>query len=367
MKVTAAVATAPHTPFELRELELSGLAPNELRVRLAATGVCHTDAIVRDQLYPTPLPAVLGHEGAGVVEETGAAVTSVAPGDHVVLSFDSCGRCDNCASGAPGYCRSLFALNFSGRRPDGSSTLYDGGVPVSSRFFGQSSFATHANVAERSVVKVGTDLPLELLGPLGCGVLTGAGAVLNTFRPPAGSSIAVFGTGAVGASALLAALVAGCTTVIAVDVRESRLELARSLGATHTVDPGAGDPVEQIREITGGRGVTYALEATGLPAVLRQAADALDIRGTVGLVGAAAPGTETTFETGMSLTKGWTLRTIIEGDAVPQVFVPQLIELWRQGRFPFDRLIHRYPFQRIDDAFHDSASGTAVKPVLTFA
>ncbi|MCT2588882.1 NAD(P)-dependent alcohol dehydrogenase [Streptomyces sp. N2-109] len=366
MKVTAAVSTAPQAPFEMRELELSALAPDELRVRLVATGVCHTDALVRDQAYPTPLPAVLGHEGAGVVEETGRDVRSVRPGDQVVLSFDSCGQCDHCRSGAPGYCRSLLALNFSGRRPDGSSTLHDGREPLSSRFFGQSSFATHANVAERSVVKVDPGLPLELLGPLGCGVLTGAGAVFHTFRPPAGSSIAVFGTGAVGASALLAAQVAGCATLIAVDVLGSRLEFARALGATHTVDPNAGDPVEQIREITGGRGVAYALETTGLPAVLRQAADSLDIRGTVGLVGAAAPGTETSFETGLSLTKGWTLRMIIEGDAVPQVFVPRLIELWSRGRFPFDRLITPYPFAKIDDAFRDSANGDAVKPVLTF-
>ncbi|AXK34043.1 NAD(P)-dependent alcohol dehydrogenase [Streptomyces armeniacus] len=366
MKVTAAVATAPKAPLELRELELADPAPDEVRVRLAATGVCHTDALVRDQVYPTPLPAVLGHEGAGVVEETGADVRGVRPGDHVVLSFNSCGACDNCAEGAPSYCRTLFELNFGGRRPDGTTPLLDGGEPVSAPFFGQSSFSERANVAARSLVRVDPDLPLDVLAPLGCGVLTGAGAVFNTLRPPAGSSLAVFGTGAVGASALLAALASGCTTVIAVDVLEPRLELARTLGATHTVNAAAEDPVARVQELTAGRGVDYALEATGLPGVLRQAADALALRGTVGVVGASAPGTETSFETGMSLTKGWTLRTIVEGDAVPHLFVPRLIELWQQGRFPFDKLITAYPFARINEAFHDSATGAAVKPVLTF-
>lgn len=366
MRVTAAVATAPAAPFELRSLELAEPAPEEVRVRMVATGVCHTDAIVRDQVYPTPLPAVLGHEGAGVVEAVGAAVTSVRPGDHVVLSFNSCGRCGNCADGVPAYCLSLVDLNFSGRRPDGTTTLRDAALEVSSPFFGQSSFATHANVAQRCVVKVGSELPLDLLGPLGCGVLTGAGAVLNALRPPAGSSFAVFGSGSVGLAGMLAALVSGCTTVIAVDVLEPRRELARALGATHTVDAATEDPVERVREITGGRGTDYALEATGLPTVLRQAADSLAVRGTVGVVGAAAPGTETTFETGMSLIKGWTLRTIIEGDAVPRLFVPRLLELWQRGRFPFDRLITRYPFERINEAFRDAESGAAVKPVLTF-
>jgi aryl-alcohol dehydrogenase len=364
VRITAAVAPGQGEPFEVRDVELDDLCPDEVRVRIVAAGVCHTDAIVRDQVYPTPLPAVLGHEGAGVVEEVGSRVRTVRPGDHVVLSVNSCGWCRNCLDGASTYCEDLYAYNFGGRRPDGTTALSDGGTELSSMFFGQSSFATYVNAAERSVVPVPKDVPLDILGPLGCGIQTGAGAVLNTLRPRAGSTLAVFGAGSVGSAALLAALVAGCTTVIAVDVLGSRLETARGLGATHVVDGGAGDTVERIRDITGGRGVDFAVETTGIPAVLRDAADALAIRGTVGLVGAGAPGTETTFETGISLTKGWTFRTIIEGDAVPQVFIPQLVELWRQGRFPFDQLITRYPFAAINDAFADSEHGRAVKPVL---
>ncbi|MYU20471.1 NAD(P)-dependent alcohol dehydrogenase [Streptomyces sp. SID8352] len=366
MDITAAVAPAQGQPFALRRLRLDDLRHDEVRVRLVATGVCHTDAIVRDQVYPTPLPAVLGHEGAGVVEAVGSSVTTVREGDHVVLSANSCGQCRQCMSGDLSYCEDLFGRNFGGRRPDGSTALSDDQGPVSSMFFGQSSFATHANVAARSVVAVDPEVPLDLLGPLGCGIQTGAGAVLNEMRPHAGSSLVVFGAGAVGAAGIMAAVVAGCTTVIAVDLHDSRLDLARSIGATHTVNGRSGDVVERIREITGGRGVDFALETTAVPAVLRQAADALAIRGTVVLVGAAAPGTEVAFETGASLTKGWTFKTVIEGSSVPQVFIPQLIDLWKQGRFPFDSLIKKYPFDRINEAFADSGSGATIKPVLTF-
>ena len=367
MKTTAAVAVGPHQPFELRHLELDDLAPNEVRVALVATGVCHTDAVVRDQIYPTPLPAVLGHEGAGVVEAIGSAVTSVKPGDHVILTVNSCGQCRQCLTGTPTYCDNLYVLNFGGRRPDGTTALTEGGQEISSSFFGQSSFATHANVAERALVKVDDDIPLKLAGPLGCGLMTGAGAVLNSLHPRAGSAIAIFGAGAVGSAAVLAALVAGCTTVIAVDIHQSRLDLATELGATHVVDSSKGSSVEAIMEITSGRGADVALDATGVPSVLRQAADSLAICGTVGLVGAAAPGTEVSFETGLSITRGWSLKMIIEGDSVPQDFIPRLVELWRQGRFPFEKLVQTYPFEQINDAFADSEAGKTVKPVLQFA
>ncbi len=366
MRITAAVATGSGEALTIHDLELDDPRPDEVRVRMVATGVCHTDAIVRDQVYPTPLPAVLGHEGAGVVEEIGVGVAGVSVGDHVVLSFDSCGRCRNCLRGRPAYCVELFARNFGGRRPDGSSSLRLGDTEISSRFFGQSSFGSFANVAERSVVPVPKDVPLDLLGPLGCGIQTGAGAVMNSLRPAAGSTMAVFGAGAVGSAALLAAVVTGCSTIIAVDVVDSRLELALTLGATHTVNGRTDDPVEAIREITGG-GVDFAIESTAVPAVLSQAAESLGYGGTVGLVGAQAPETNTTLETGSSLLKGWGLRTIIEGDAVPQVFIPQLIDLWRQGRFPFDTLVTRYPIAQITQAFDDSADGTTVKPVVVFA
>jgi aryl-alcohol dehydrogenase len=363
----AAVVSEKAGRFAIEDVEIDDPRPNEVRVRIVGTGVCHTDAVVRDQVYPTPLPAVLGHEGAGVVESIGSAVTSVAPGDHVVLSMNTCGWCRNCLSGAGTYCNDLYARNFGGRRPDGSSALSLGGEILSSTFFGQSSFSTHANVAERSVVPVPKDLPLELLGPLGCGIQTGAGAVINTLRPAAGASFAVFGAGAVGAAAVMAAHIVGCARVIAVDLNADRLSLTREVGATDVVDASEGDVPARIMELTGGRGVDFALDATGAPAVLRQAADSLALRGVVGLVGAAAPGTETSFETGLSITRGWTLRMIIEGDSVPQVFIPQLVELWRAGRFPFDRLVRTYPFEEINEAFADAEAGKTIKPVLVMA
>lgn len=366
MKITAAVATAPSVPFELRELELDDLRPDEVRVKLVATGVCHTDAIVRDQVYPTPLPAVLGHEGSGVVEAVGSMVTSVRPGDSVVLSASSCGICEQCLTGRPAYCTDFFGRNFAGTRTDGSTALSDQGTAVSSHFFGQSSFATHVNVAVRSVVKVDNDLPLELLGPLGCGLQTGAGAVINSLEVRAGSSIAVFGTGAVGSAALMAAAAVGATTIVAVDIIDARLATAKELGATHTINSRTADVAAEIARITGERGMDYTLDTTGIPAVLRQAADILGIGGTVALVGAPAPGTEVSFEVGGSLLKGWRFRTIIEGDSVPQVFIPQLIALWKLGKFPLEKLTKTFPFAEINDAFDASASGDVIKPILVF-
>lgn len=366
MKVTAAVVPAAGADLVIRELELDEVRPNEVRVRLVATGVCHTDAIIRDQVYPTPLPAVLGHEGAGIVESVGPAVTSVKPGDHVVLSANSCGMCTQCLRGDMAYCEDLFRRNFGGSRPDGTTSLRDGDDAVASMFFGQSSFCSYANVAERSVVKVDPEVDLTLLGPLGCGIQTGAGAVLNELRPSPGSSFAVFGTGAVGAAALMAAVVAGCTTIIAIDIVDERLELARTLGVTHTINSRSEDVAERIQEITGGEGVHFALDTTGIPAVLRTAAEGLAIRGTVALVGAAKPGTDVAFEIGASLTKGWTFKTIIEGSSVPQIFIPALVRLWQQGKFPFDRLTKLYDFKDINTAFADSECGTTIKPIVVF-
>lgn len=363
MKITAAVTTAPKSRFELVELDLDEPRPNEVQVRLTACGVCHTDAVVRDQWYPTPLPAVLGHEGAGVVETVGSAVTDLAPGDKVVLSFNSCGSCRSCLNGHPAYCENFYTHNFSGRRPDGDTAFTHNGEAVSSHFFGQSAFATVSNVARRSVVKVGDDAPLELLGPLGCGIQTGAGAVLNVLNPEAGSSIVVFGAGAVGLAAVLASVVANATTIVAVDVVPSRLDLARELGATHTVDGRATDQVKQIKEITGG-GAQYAVDTTGVAPVFRTMTDCMGVRGHAALVGASALGTESTIDVGTQLLSGQTISMVVEGDSNPQLFIPRLIDLHRAGRFPFDKLVKTYPMADINDAFEDSESGETLKPVV---
>ena len=349
MRVTAAVARVAREPLEIVQLELDEPRAGEVRVRMVATGVCHTDALVRDQLLPTPLPAVLGHEGAGVVDAVGAGVTTVSPGDHVVLGFDSCGSCANCRSGHPAYCENFPARNFGGRRPDGSTALsepkVDGGTVVSSHFFGQSSFASFANVSERSVAKVPKSVPLEILGPLGCGLTTGAGAVLTVLRPEAGSSIVIFGTGAVGCSALLAAVVANCSTIIMVDIVPGRLELALELGATHVVDSRTEDAVEAVKRVTGG-GSQFALDTTENARVFRQMVDSLAVRGHGVLVGAAAAGTDAAVDIGTFLTQSPTISGVIEGDAVPQSFIPLLVELYEAGRFPAHPANVALPCQR---------------------
>lgn len=365
MQVTAAVATAAKSPFEIVGLDLDDPRPNEVRVRSVATGVCHTDAIVRDQWYPTPLPAVLGHEGAGVVDAVGSAVTAVAPGDKVVLSFNSCGSCRLCLTGHPAYCEQFYAHNFAGRRGDDSSALSKDGQVHSSHFFGQSSFATYANVAERSVVRVDDDAPLELLGPLGCGIQTGAGAILNVLQPRPGSSVVVFGAGAVGLSAVMAAKIRNATTIVCVDVVAERLELALSLGATHTVNGRDPDQIQQIKDITGG-GADYALDTTGVAAVFRTMTDCMGILGHAALVGASALGTESTIDIGTQMLSGQKISMVIEGDSMPQVFIPELIRLHRAGLFPFDRLIRTYTLQEINQAFDDSHSGDTLKPVIVF-
>lgn len=365
MIISAAVTEAQGGPFSINDLLLDDPRAGEVLVRIVSSGVCHTDLIVRDQWYPVPLPAVLGHEGAGVVEAVGEGVTYVEPGDHVVLTFNSCGECRTCALGRPAYCDQFFAYNFGGSRLDGSTPLHRDSGDVHAMFFGQSSFATYAIATETNVVKVDNDVALEILGPLGCGIQTGAGAVLNSLQPPAESSMAIFGVGPVGLSAVMAAAVVGCSTIIAVDLNHERLGLAKDLGATHVIDGAAGGTVASIQALTGGLGVDYSIETTAAPTVFRQAVDALNQGGTCGLIGAAAIGTEARID--MShLLFGRTVRGIVEGDSVPRVFIPQLVELYKQGSFPFDKLIKTYPFAEINAAVDDSEKGVTLKPVLTF-
>lgn len=363
MKITAAVVHEKGQPFDLETLDLEAPRANEVLVRIVGVGVCHTDLKVWNQVRPAPLPIVLGHEGAGVVEQVGSHVTKVQPGDHVVLSYNSCGLCANCQNGQAAYCEQVIPCNFGGARLDGSTTLRKNGQVIHGVFFGQSSFATYVLASERNVVKVRQDAPLEILGPLGCGIQTGAGAVLNSLRARAGTSITIFGTGSVGLSAVMAAVVAGCTTIIAVDLKASRLALALELGATHTINSHDVDnPVRAIQDISAG-GVDYALDTSAQPAVFRQAVDSLKILGVCGLIGGTAPGVEVTLEMN-HLLLGRTVRGIIQGDSIPDIFIPRLVELHLQGRFPFDRLISFYALADINQACEDAEAGKVLKPVL---
>lgn len=367
MKIHAAVTRARAAPMLLETLDLDAPRADEILVRLAATGICHTDIAMRDQAYPVPQPIVLGHEGAGVVAAVGAAVTKVRPGDPVVMTFNSCGRCPSCSDHAPNYCYDFFGHNFSGNRPDGTSALSRDGEAIHGNFFGQSSFASHALCHQRNVVKVPGDVALELLGPLACGVQTGAGAIINSLRMTMGQSLAVFGVGSVGLSAVMAARIAGAATIIAVDLIAERLQLATELGATHVIDARRADVVDEIRSLTGGAGTDFTFETTGVIAVLRQAIDALAPRGTCGFVGASPAGSEVAVNVTDIMTAGRRIQGIVEGDSNPDVFIPRLIEFYRQGRFPFDRLIRFYPFDNINAAVDDSEHGRTVKAVVRFA
>ncbi|WP_073041030.1 NAD(P)-dependent alcohol dehydrogenase [Desulfacinum infernum] len=362
MKIRAAVIDKAGGDFHVRDLELEEPRETEVWVRVAGTGVCHTDLAASKGLLPVVFPAVLGHEGAGVVERTGSRVTRVRPGDSVILTWGACGSCGPCRTGRPAYCHHFFKYNFTGRRPDGTTPLRGESGDVSGAFFGQSSWASHVVADERNVVPVPPDLPLENLGPLGCGVMTGAGAVVNALRAEPGNSLAVFGAGAVGLSAVMAAALSGCEPIIAVDLAPERLEMARELGATHTVQAGKEDPVRTIRSICRG-GVDHSLECAGHPEVLRQAVEAIRPLGICGLVGMASPGTRAPLDMN-TLLNGRTVRGIVEGDAVPDLFIPRILAWHEAGRFPFDKMISLYPLDDIALALEDMKTGAVIKAVL---
>lgn len=359
----AAVVEGKDAPFVLQDVEVGDLQDEEVLIDVKASGICHTDLGAQAGGFPTPLPCVLGHEGAGVIAAVGAAVTGLAIGDRVAMSYASCGGCAKCLSGRPFYCEGFLARNFLAQRSDGSTALSRGGEPLSSQFFGQSSFATQAICHVRSVVKIDAEIGFELLAPFGCGIQTGAGAVLNVLRPGPTSSLVVLGTGAVGMSAVMAAHLVGCQTIIAVDLNPARLGLARELGATHAIDAGTEDVVAAVRGITG-TGADYSLECTGNPKVLRQAVDLLGSDATCGVIGAPAFGTDVALDVNELIALGRRVRGIVEGESIPQLFIPQLVALWSQGRFPVDRLVQTFAFDEINDAVARMTDGTVIKPVV---
>lgn len=364
---TAAVVEAPGRPFTLQQVELDDLQPGEILVRVGAAGLCHTDLSVQAGYIPFALPGVLGHEAAGIVEAVGPAVTRVVPGDSVALSFTSCGRCRQCRGGHPAYCPTWVTANMfnGGVRADGTPTIRREGTALGGRFFGQSSFSARAIADERSAVKVPGDVPLELIAPLGCGIQTGAGTVLNILRPQPGSTLAVFGTGAVGLAAIAAAALNPLAAVVAVDRVDSRLELALELGATHRISTETDDAAKVLAEITGGTGLDYAIDTTASMGVLRTAVEALGTFGSAAAIGAAPLGTELTLDyTGLLV--GRSVVGVTEGDSDPESFIPLLAGLYRQGRLPLDKLVKTYPFSQINQAAADAHSGRTIKPVLSF-
>jgi aryl-alcohol dehydrogenase len=335
MKIAAAIARAPGAPFSIEEVELASPAPDEVLVRIVGVGICGTDLSARDGKTPLPLPAVLGHEGAGVVVGMGDQVRDLAIGDHVVLTFGSCGACRNCLAGRPSYCVEFGRRNVSGLRPDGGATLHCGCGSLHGGFFAQSSFATHALAKSRNAVKIRKDVPLELMGPLGCGVQTGAGAVLNVLKPGPQDVLAVFGIGSVGMSAVMAG----------------------------RIDASKGGVAARLRELTGGRGIDHAVDTTGNPAIIEAAFESLAIPGSCCLVGLTGEDKRASFGVN-ALMRGRRLLGSMEGDSDPQTFIPQLVEHWAAGRFPFERMVSFHDFEAINDAVNATREGGAIKAIL---
>ncbi|MGW1737983.1 NAD(P)-dependent alcohol dehydrogenase [Nocardia sp. NPDC001965] len=362
MQTTAVLSRDPAAPFSLETVDLDEPRDGEILVRILAAGICHTDLVNR-ALGKPDRPVLLGHEGAGIVEAVGAAVTSVAPGDQVVLTFRHCGACPNCVSGRPAYCRNSTALNHFGRRPDRSARVTIDGLPVRDGFFGQSSFAGYALTTPDNTIVVDPAADPAVAASFGCGFQTGAGAVLNALRPESGSWLAIYGAGAVGSAALLAARTLPGVRTIVVETAAPRRRSARDLGADEVLDPAATDTIAAIGEITGG-GATHALDTTGSPKVLADAFAALGTGATVVAVGLGAGVPQ--IDVRDLVLSGKTVRGCLEGDAVPATFIPRLLDLHTRGLLPVDRLVTRFPYTEIEKALAEQHAGSVIKPVLTW-
>jgi aryl-alcohol dehydrogenase len=365
MKIKAAVTYEKSAPFKIDEIELDEPQFGEILVKIKAVGICHTDAAVQHQFIPTPLPAVLGHEGAGIVEAVGPGVTEFEVGDRVGISFGFCNCCTNCRKARPFMCKELNNINFGGIQPDGTTRLHTLDGQKISTFFGQSTFAEYAVVNQNHAVKVeDDDIDLGMVAPMGCGIQTGAGAVLNRLRPEFGSSLAVFGCGTVGMSAIMAAKIAGCQQIIAVGGNPKSLELAKELGATDTVNrKEVDDVVQAVKDISlSGGGVNYSIDTTGIGECVRKSLGFLDFDGTCVVVGATGDITFNVQEELMG--DGKSLVGVIEGDSIPKLFLPKLLEFYKDGKFPMDKLIKYYPFEEINEAQAASDRGECIKAVL---
>lgn len=370
-RILAAVARGAKDPLTVENVFLSQPKTNEVLVRLVSTGICHTDIHTKGHGFCS-FPSVLGHEGTGIIEQLGTEGSSrgLKVGDHVVMSYASCGSCTSCDQAKPSYCLSHGELNFSCTRADGTTTIEgDSGEQVHGSFFQQSSFATHALATTSNVIKVEHDVPLAPLAPLGCGAQTGAGAILNSFNVKNGSDVLVVGCGAVGLSSVMAsAHIASAKRVIAVDTNESRTKLAMDVGATDVLhlqrDTTSEEFVQFVMDATSGRGVQYAVDTSGRPDAMANASKCLSPMGIIGMVAPGGPGATVSLEC-LTMLAGKSFRGIVQGDSVAHTFIPELIGHWQAGRFPFEKYITEYhSLDSINQAIQDMGTGTTIKPVV---
>jgi S-(hydroxymethyl)glutathione dehydrogenase / alcohol dehydrogenase len=366
MKTQAGVLWEPGRPVEILEVDLAGPKEGEVLVEIAACGLCATDLHVVDGDLPEPLPLVLGHEAAGIVVEVGEGVATVAPGDHVVLALvPSCGDCAECRRGRPNFCELGARMAAEGTLADGTSRLSVNGTTLR-HFNSISSFAGHAVVPASTAVRIRDDVALDAVALIGCSVLTGYGAVVNTAQVEAGAAVAVWGCGGVGANVVQGARLAGASTIVAVDARPEKLELARSLGATGTVQAGDGvDVVAAVRDLTGG-GPDYAFEAIGAETTIRQAWDAARAGGTVVVVGMMPKGRTLVIDPWHFISEK-TLRGTFLGSARIQTDIPRLVELYHAGELELDALVSRkLALTELPDALERMRAGDGVRQVVVF-
>ncbi len=357
----AAVFHGPNEPLTIEQVEIDKPMAREIVVKTAASGVCHSDLHFVDGLYPARAPAILGHEAAGVVEEVGELVTYVKPGDHVISCLSVfCGHCDQCLSGRPALCSNPETR----RGPNDPPKLTMNGQPVN-QMFNISSYAEKMLLHENAVVKIRPDFPFDRAALIGCGVMTGVGAALNTAKVEPGSTVAVFGCGGVGLAAVQGARLAGARMIIAVDVFENKLATAKEMGATHVVDASSRDPVQAIREMTGG-GVDYSFEAIGSAKVAEQCFDAIGRGGTATVIGMIPVGHKVEL-TGSAFLGEKKIQGSTMGSNRFRVDMPRYIELNLQGRLKLDEMISRRgKLEDVNDAFRAMKAGEVARTVLMF-
>ena len=364
MQFKAAVFRKVHEPLTIETFDMDKPRGREIVVRNVATGVCHSDLHVVDGLgrYPTDRPFVLGHEGAGIVEDVGADVTTLKVGDHVVACLSGfCGTCPQCLSGHPNVCTGGLVTRPESDTPRISQ---DGGLVRT--FGGIGSYAEKMLLHENSVVKIDADIPFDRAALVGCGVLTGVGAALRSSGLHAGQTVAVFGVGGVGLSIVQGARIGGARQIIAVDQFDSKLEMAKGVGATHVINAGRDDPVKTIREMTRGLGVDHAFEAVGLSRLCRQAIESLAVRGTATIVGVLPPDAMIEFPW-LAIRPECKVQTSRMGSNQFRTDIPNYLEFYRQGRLDLDGMISRRGrLEDINDAFRAMKAGEVARTVLMF-
>jgi Zn-dependent alcohol dehydrogenase len=356
----AAVCRAFGEHLAIEDVDLAAPGAGEIRVKVAACAICHSDIIFAQGGWGGTLPAVYGHEAAGIVEDIGAGVSHVRPGDHVVVTLIRfCGQCPSCSGGAQVFCEAVFPLSRQ-------SPLSVGGAPVV-HGLGTGAFAEYVVVEASQAVAIPRDIPLDVASLLACGVLTGVGAVTNTAGVRAGESVVVIGTGGVGLNVVQGALLVGASPIIAVDLSASKRAAALSFGATHAVDPASGDLADQIRAANGGRLADWVFVAVGAKRAIEQATSLMRRGGGMVIVGMPASGVMASFDPGWLAADGQRILGSKMGSARVRIDVPRLIDLYRQGRLKLDELItDRYPLERINEAIASVTRGEALRNVIVF-